>query len=217
MAATVDAQALKGLQEGGFTPHAVGEQIALAMRENGGMMEVQHLGVAPATVAEAFAAARDLFALSEAQKRELPVRLDQPLDAQTGYRPAFTERLGPRTKNDAREGFLIHVKGREAGTNAVRFRGDVSGTPPRFQAAAKQLLAETLDAAQRLVKAISVAMGLAGPEKDFFDGIMAEEDNVFIGFNFYPAVAPGEQVRDRRRRQLQRRCTRRRRSRTSSD
>lgn len=66
MAATVDAQALKGLQEGGFTPHAVGEQIALAMRENGGMMEVQHLGVAPATVAEAFAAARDLFALSEA-------------------------------------------------------------------------------------------------------------------------------------------------------
>ena len=100
------------------------------------------------------------------------MRLDQPLDAQTGYRPAFTEALGPRTKNDAREGFVIHVKGREAGTNAVRFRGDVSGTPPRFQAAAKQLLAETLDAAQRLVKASSVAMGLAGPEKDFFDGIM---------------------------------------------
>ena len=196
MAATVDASTLKGLQEGGVPPHAVAEQIALAMRENGGMMEVQHLGIAPATVREAFESARDLFALSEARKRELPVYLDQPLDARTGYRAAFTESLGPRTKNDAREGFVIHVKGREAGTDAVQFRGDVSGTPPRFQAAAKQLLAETLDAAQRLVKATSVALDLAGPEKDFFDGMMADDNNQYLGFNYYPPVAPGEEVRE---------------------
>ena len=196
MAGTVDAQALKGLHEGGFTPHAVAEQIALAMHEHGGMMEVQHLGVDPATVREAFESARDLFALSEARKRELPVYLDQPLDARTGFRAAFTESLGPRTKCDAREGFVIHVKGREAGTDAVQFRGDVSGTPPRFQAAAKQLLAETLDAAQRLVKVTSVALDLAGPEKDFFDGMMKEDNNQYMGFNYYPAVAPGEEVRE---------------------
>ena len=196
MAATVDASTLKGLQEGGVTPHAVAEQIALAMRENGGMMEVQHLGVDPATIREAFESTKDLFALSEARKRDLPVWFDQPMDARTGYRAAFTESLGPRTKNDARESFTIHVKGREAGTNAVRFRGDVSGTPPRFQAAAEQLLAETLDAAERLLEATSAAMGLAGPEKDFFEGIFDKHDNAYIAMNYFPALAPGEEVRE---------------------